>query len=80
MSSLLSELPKSAWQRVVFWTGLVTSVSVIASNAISITLLDTLAKAADRNRIGLVRMPPSIDAPANTNPRGRIDKTAEAPL
>ena len=38
------------------------------------------AKSAGRNRIELVRMPPSIDAPANTNHSVRIDKTAEAPL
>ena len=38
------------------------------------------AKAAGRNRIELVRMPPSIDPPANANPVGRIDKTAAALL
>ena len=38
------------------------------------------AKSAGRNRIELVRMPPSIDIPANTNLSNRIDKTAAAPL
>src|SRR3569623_28266 len=38
------------------------------------------AKSAGRNRIDLVRMPPSIDAPANTNHSVRIDTPAEAPL
>ena len=43
MPSRLRDLPKSAWQRVIFWTALVTGISVIASNAVSILLLDTLA-------------------------------------
>jgi diguanylate cyclase len=38
------------------------------------------AKTAGRNRIALVRMPASIDTPANTNRPAPIDKTALAPL
>jgi diguanylate cyclase (GGDEF)-like protein len=38
------------------------------------------AKAAGRNRIAMVRMPASMDAPANSNRPPAIDKTALAPL
>jgi GGDEF domain-containing protein len=38
------------------------------------------AKSAGRNRIELVRMPPSTETPANANHLARIDKTAATSL
>lgn len=43
MSNRLRDLPKAAWRSVLFWTAVVTGISVLISDGASIVLLDTLA-------------------------------------
>ena len=44
MTNRLRDLPATAWRRVLFWTGLITAVSVVASVTVSCLLLDTLSQ------------------------------------